>query len=498
MAATARADTGPAPKYIFLFIGDGLAMAQRSAAEYVLAAREGRTGPGIVKLAMDTLPVQGVTTTYSLNSIITDSAAAGTALACGVKTKNGVLGLDGNNQPVATMAEKARDKGLRVGIVSSVSLNHATPASFYAHETTRGNYYEIALELARSGFTYFGGGGLIDPEGKRAQNKDDKQNALEAIKAAGYVVADTRQAVQDLKPGTKAVAINPDLTWGRSMPYALDRDQQGLTLAEYTAKGIELLDNPKGFFFMIEGGKIDWACHANDAATAVDDTLALDAAVTEALHFAAKHPDETLIVVTGDHECGGMTLGFAGTRYGNYYEYLKNQTASFERFTDAIDAYKKTHGAENASFDDVIPLIQESFGLIVPTTDDLEAMKNAPKSDKDITSPANPHGMFLKDFELEAVKAAFDRSLRHTRKHPDHPVSEMDYRAYGDEEPITVTLTHILDQKAGIGWTSFAHTGVPVLTSATGPGAEAFAGYYDNTDLGNRLMTAMGVAATVQ
>jgi len=493
LAPTAGADTGRLPKYVFLFIGDGMAIAQRSAAEYVLAARKGETKPGIVKLAMDSLPVQGVTTTYSLNSIITDSAAAGTALASGVKTENGVIGLDGNGNSVPTIAERARDKGLKVGIVTSVSLNHATPASFYAHEPSRGNYYEIALDMAKSGFAYFGGGGLIDPEGQRSRTQGDKQNALSALKAAGYVVADTRQSILDLKPGVKAVAINPELTWGRSMPYALDKDPKGLSLAEYTAKGIELLDNPKGFFFMIEGGKIDWACHANDAATAVDDTLALDAAVGEAVRFAAKHPSETLIIVTGDHECGGLTLGFAGTRYGNYYEYLKNQKASFERFTDTIDAYKKTHTPETASFDDIVPLIRESYGLIVPTAADLEAMKNAPKPDKNVTSPADPHGMYLKDFELAEVKAAFDRSMRTVRKHPKSPVSEMDYRAYGDEEPLVVTLSHILDNKAGIGWTSFAHTGVPVLTSASGPGAAAFAGYYDNTDLNKKLTAAMGV-----
>jgi len=493
LVATAWADAGRAPKYVFLFIGDGMAVPQRSAAEYVLASRKGETRPGIVKLAMDTLPVQGMTTTYSLNSIITDSAAAGTALATGCKTQNGVLGLNGQGDAVPTVAEMARDKGYRVGIVTSVSLNHATPASFYAHQPSRGNYYEIALDLAKSGFTYFGGGGLIDPTGQRSRTPGDKPNALDAIKAAGYVVADTRADILALKPGVKAVAINPELTWGRSMPYTLDKDPKGLSLAEYTAKGIALLDNPKGFFFMIEGGKIDWACHANDATTAVDDTLAMDQAVRLAMDFAAKHPGETLIVVTGDHECGGLTLGFAGTRYGSYYDYLKYQKTSFERFTDLVDAYKKTHTPETASFDDFVPLIREQYGLIVPTAADLEAMQHAPTPSKTVTSPANPHGMYLKDYELAELKAAFDRTMRTVRKHHKQPMSETDYQAYGDEEPFVVTISHILDHKAGIGWTSFAHTGVPVLTSAGGPGAEAFAGYYDNTDLAKKLMAAMGV-----
>ena len=489
-AASARAEAGPTPKYVFLFIGDGLAMPQRAAAEFVLAARQGKASPGGAKLAMNSLPAQGLTTTSSLNSIITDSGAAGTAIACGVKTTNGAIGVDGAKNPVPSVAERARDNGLKVGIVSSVSLDHATPASFYAHQPSRNNYYEITLEAAKSGFDYFGGGGFKDPEGRKSRQEGDKPNALAALKAAGYTLAETRQAILDLKPGTKAVAINPELDRDKALPYALDKDGKGLSLAEYTAKGIELLDNPKGFFFMVEGGKIDWACHANDATAAVDDTLALDEAVAEALRFAAKHPDETLIVVTGDHECGGLTLGFAGTRYGNYYEYLKNQKVSFETFTRAVEAYKKSHTPEKAVFEDVVPLIAESFGLLVPGPADLEAMKSTPKPSEDTTSPANPHGMFLKEFELAAVKEAFTRSMATPFKQPE-PDTEMDYRAYGGYEPLTVTLTHILDQKAGLGWTSYAHTGVPVVTSATGPGAEAFGGFYDNTDLSKKLTAAV-------
>ena len=121
-AAQVHADAGKNPKYVFFFIGDGMAMPQRSAAEYFLAAKDGKAEPGIVKLTMNQMPVQGMTTTYSLNSIITDSGAAGTDLASGVKSYNGAIGVDGAKKPVPTMAEKARDKGYKVGIVSSVGL----------------------------------------------------------------------------------------------------------------------------------------------------------------------------------------------------------------------------------------------------------------------------------------------------------------------------------------------------------------------------------------
>jgi len=487
-AAQVHADAGKNPKYVFFFIGDGMAMPQRSAAEYFLAAKDGKAEPGIVKLTMNQMPVQGMTTTYSLNSIITDSGAAGTALAAGVKTYNGAISVDGAKKPVPTMAEKARDKGYKVGVVSSVSLDHATPACFYSHQASRNNYYEIALDAAKSGFDYFGGGGFKDPAGKKSKAEGEKANALDVLKTAGYAVADTREAILAAKPGAKLVALNPELDADKALPYALDGDKKGLTLAEYTAKGIELLDNPKGFFFMVEGGKIDWACHANDAGAAIEDTLAFDAAVAEAVKFAEKHPQETLIVVTGDHECGGLTLGFAGTRYGNYYDYLKSQKASFEGFTAALKEYKKTHDAASAKFEDVVPLIKESFGLIVPAEADLEAMKSVAKPNEETTSPANPYGLHLRDFELAAVKDAFVRSMQGDKEKSG---SEMDYRAYGGYEPLAVTLTHILDNKAGIAWTSYSHTGVPVLTSAMGPGAEAFAGYYDNTDLSKKLQTAL-------
>ena len=479
---------GAQPRYVFLFIGDGMALAQRSAAEYYTAAAQGADRPGPVKLAMSQMPVQGATTTYSLNSIITDSGAAGTALACGVKTHNGGIGVDGQDRPVRSMAELARDKGWKVGVVTSVSLDHATPACFYSHQDSRNNYYEIALDVAKSGFDYFGGGGFKDPTGKKSKKEGEKADAFEVMQAAGYAVTSDPAAIKDAKPGTKLVALNPELDHDKALPYALDGDKKGLSLADFTAKGIELLDNPNGFFFMVEGGKIDWACHANDAAASIADTLAFDDAVAKAVTFAAKHPDDTLIVVTGDHECGGLTLGFAGTRYGNYYDYLKNQKDSFLKFTAALKEYKKTHDAGSAKFEDVAPMIKESFGLVVPTEADLEAMKAAPKPDEENTSPADPHGMYLKPFELAAVKAAFVRSMQDEKVKGD----EMDYRAYGGYEPLAVALTHILDNKAGLAWTSYSHTGVPVVTSAMGPGAQAFAGYYDNTDLAKKIMAALG------
>lgn len=482
--------SGKPPRYVFLFIGDGMAQAQRASAEYYLAASRGLDRPGIVKLAMDTLPVQGATTTYSLNSIITDSGAAGTALACGVKSYNGAIGVDGAKAPVKTLAEAAKGKGMKVGIVSTVSLDHATPACFYAHQISRNNYYEISLSAPQSGFNYFAGGGFKDPEGKKSTMQGAKLALPDAFKAKGYAVATDRAAILGLRKGQdKVLAVNPVLDHDKAMPYALDADpSKEVSLAQFTAKGIELMDNPKGFFMMVEGGKVDWACHANDAMGSIADVLALDEAVAVAVDFAKKHPAETLVVVTGDHECGGMSLGFAGTKYGNYYQYLKNQKLSFLAFTEKFKAYKAATPADTAKLEDVAALIKEGFGLVIPTPADQEAMKNSPKSDENNTSPADRYGMYLKPYELEMVQAAFKRSLAGEGEKSKDPA---EYLRYGEYEPLAVTLTRILDAKAGLSWTTYSHTGMPVMTSAMGVGASAFEGYYDNTELSRRLMAIL-------
>ncbi|GAB6037101.1 alkaline phosphatase [Fundidesulfovibrio butyratiphilus] len=497
--AQARAEAVPGQgraKYVFLFIGDGMAMTQRSSAEFALAAVRGMEKPGIVKLAMNTLPVQGATTTYSLNSIITDSGAAGTALACGVKTYNGAIGVDGDKTPVESVAEKAKKQGMKVGVVTSVSLDHATPASFYAHQASRNNYYEIALQAADSGFDYFAGGGFKDPEGKRSKKEGDKPDVLSVMKTNGYAVVTDRAAILGLAPGAgKVLAMNPTLDRDKALPYAVDADPAtDVSLAEFTAKGVELLDTPKGFFLMVEGGKIDWACHANDAVAAIGDVLALDKAVDVALGFASKHPGETLIVVTGDHETGGLSLGFAGTRYGNYYQYLKHQTMSFQTFAEKLHAYKNGLSGAEPRFEDVAPLISQAFGLKVPTEADLQAMAKSPKPNEDVTSPRDEYGMYLKPYELAMAKAAFARSMAKREEKSNDPE---EYLLYGNYDPLTVTLTRLLDAKAGLAWTTYAHTGMPVMTSARGPGAKAFEGYYDNTALSKAVLASFATRKAV-
>lgn len=266
-------------------------------------------------------------------------------------------------------------------------------------------------------------------------------------------VLSDKASFESLKPGVgKVYARNAKLDADAALPYQIDAGPTDISLAEFTAKGIELLDNPKGFFMMVEGGKIDWACHANDAASAIIDTLAFDEAVKKAVQFAEKHPDDTLIVVTGDHECGGMALGFAGTRYGNYYEYLKNQKMSFLAFTEKLAEYKKNTPADKAKLDDLLPSITDAFGLrMANESEQSEWAKNPVKANEDVTSPKDPFGMYFKPHELAMLQEAFTRTMADEK---DRPKDDEQFLRYGGYEPLTVTLTHILNAKAGIGWTT--------------------------------------------
>jgi alkaline phosphatase len=469
---------GKAPKYIFFFIGDGMGLSQANAAEAYLGALEGFNG--IKKLQLSTLPNQGFYTTYALDRFITDSAAAGTALATGQKTTVNTISMDAERlTPLKTIAEMAKEKGYKVGIVSSVSIDHATPATFYAHQPTRNMYYKISLDLSKSGFNYFGGGGFNHPEGdgKAAETnsmsnfgmgtsediEEKETNSMKIAEQRGYSFTNTVPDFEKLKKGDdKIIAIAPKLVGGSALPYSIDQKKGAdISLADFTEKGITLLDNPKGFFMMIEGGKIDWASHANDAATVIKEVIQFDNAVTKAIEFYNKHPKETLILVCGDHETGGLALGFAGSHYDSSFGLLQYQNISYEAFSNKIASYKKDH-ADNYSVADALEMVKEHFGL-----------GDASK------------GLQLSPFENQQLKDAFVKSMTYDAKMTKN---DQFYLLYGSYDPFTVTACHILSHKAGIGWTSYSHTASPIPIRSIGIGANLFTGFFDNTDIPKNLM----------
>ncbi|MFH0785113.1 MAG: alkaline phosphatase [Pseudomonadota bacterium] len=451
-------------KYVFFFVGDGMAMPQVNAAE-IFKSTSASSDIKPSRLSFTQFPTSGLTTTYDAGSFITDSASAMTAMMTGHKTLSGVINMDTKKTiKYKTLAEFAKEDGYKVGVVSSVSLDHATPAATYAKVASRGEMYNIDVQLAESSFDYFGGGGLTQ-KGK----KDGDTDVFDLARKNGFTVVNSKAAFDALKPGIgKVLACNSVLQDESALSYEMDRAQDDLSLADYTRKGIELLDNPKGFFMMVEGGKIDWACHANDASAAIKDTLAFDDAVVQAVKFADAHSNETLIVVTGDHETGGMSIGFSGTKYSTFFNKIALQKGSYVAFNDEVlKPYKKNHNKENAKFEDMTADVEKYFGIKYQE---------------------------LNDADKEMLGRAFRRSLGNE---VEHVAQENVYSLYGTYEPFTVALTHILNQLAGIGWTTYSHTGVPVATFASGVGRELFSGYYDNTDIFRKLSKAMALQVPV-
>lgn len=441
---------GAKPKYVFLFIGDGMSTPQRMAAE------EFSVKCGTGELAMNRMPYQANTRTKSANAIITDSAAAATAIACGEKTDNRMIGVRPDGTRMESVAEVAKKAGMKVGIVTTVTIVHATPSGFYAHRKHRGLSYQIALDLVASGFDYFAGGGT---GGKRNDRKDPEYrgDVYDLARKAGYVVAENRKEWEALKPGCKSWTIFAD----GAMGYMIDSPSTQPTLAEIVDKGIELLDNDKGFFIMCEGGKIDHAGHANDAATNIRDILAFDDAVKVALEFAKKHPSETLVIVTGDHETGGLSLGFAGTGSRLNIEMVAKQKCSADNFSAMVKRMLEKN--PDLPFEKVKPLVTEKFGLVF-------------SGDR-----SNP--MWVKSAEVELMKEAFEKDRASIKKQIVETTVYNAKRRY----VFASAVKAVLAAHAGIGWSSGSHTALPTLTTAQGARADIVIGMQENSDIGARL-----------
>ncbi len=467
------------PKYVFLFIGDGMSYPQfQSAADYLGAMadpdymqaepsvkdRQGAKLDGPEALNFMNFSVAGSAVTYDSCSFAPDSASTATSIATGYKTYSGMINTDETGTVTyETIAEKLHaQKGWKVGIISSVNLNHATPAAFYAHQASRNNYYEIGVELVESGFEYFAGGALKKPTG----NDKDKASLYDLATEAGYKVTTTQaEAAAVTDADEKVILIDEHLADSDAMDYELDRADGEWALADYVAKGIEVLDNDTGFFMMCEGGKIDWACHANDAGSTVSDTLALADAVQVAIDFAKEHPDETLILVTGDHETGGLTIGFAGTDYDTYLTNLTNQKISYAQFDEQYVAKYKENGT---SFEEAMKDVEVLFGL----------------------TTQGEGKLVLTDYEVQRLKDAYDLAMS---DYDADSFTQEQYVLYGTYNPFSVTVTHILNNKSGIDFTSYSHTGLPVAVFADGNGADAFKGYYDNTQIYAKLAEMLDV-----
>ena len=460
------------PKYVFLFIGDGMGTAQIQSARFYKGTVDNNGAVTEADLSFTSFPQVGSVTTYDSTSFCPDSASTATSIATGHKTESGVINMCPGTRdvPYETIAEKLHgQKGYKVGVVSTVNIDHATPAAFYAHQKTRKNYYEIGVELANSGFEYFAGG-----EFQKVQGDGTGPDNHAVAASAGYNVVTTQADAAALTAGAgKTLIIAQNLADGKAMNYAMDAANGEWQLTDYVKKGIELLNNRKGFFLMTESGKIDWACHANDAAASIHDVLELSNAVEAAVDFYKAHPTETLILVTADHETGGLAIGYKTTNYDTFLTNLTHQKMSYAKFdTDYVQNYI----ANKTPFETAMQDVKAAFGLTLPTDPD------AAKAGK----------LLLTDYEVQNLRTAYERTLQ-VGSSSQSKMSQQDYELYGAYIPFSMAVCHTINHKSGMDHTTYAHTGAMVNLYALGAGAEKFGGVYDNTEIYHKLAELTGV-----
>ena len=292
-------------KYIFLFIGDGMGYSQVAAAESYLSYQNGKLGGE--QLTFTTFPVFGSATSHSANRRVTDSSAAGTAISTGTKTNNSMLGMDPEGNRLTSMSYELQNEGYNVGIISSVGINHATPAAFYARNASRYTYYDIAAEIPSSEFEYFAGSGIIEYFGK----EKNKKSMAEVLEEKGVNVCFSKEEAE------KAIESQGQLLV--CQPYNKDKEPSNyeaggsvpegqIFLSEMVELGLKKLGTKEPFFIMCEGGEIDWAGHRNNTMPMIQAIYEFDKAIAVAYEFYKKYPKETLIVVTADHGTGGIAM----------------------------------------------------------------------------------------------------------------------------------------------------------------------------------------------
>lgn len=447
---------GGQAKYVFYFIGDGMGTTHVNGTETYLAALEGRIGTS--PLCFASFPHSAYITTYSARNGVTDSAAAGTALATGQKTFNGALGVNTDTTAIQSLATWAYRAGAAVGVGTTVTIDHATPGAFYAHVPYRQMDKEIDQNLRESCLDFIAGADIQNPS----------KEAYEQMEGAGFtIIRDVNDYKKVRQQARRLMLLQTEDGQRRSrgsLPYAIDRKYGDLTLANICRAAIDYLgsferkkkeERRKGFFLMLEGGKIDYAGHANDAGTCFREVVDMDEAIKVAYDFYLKHPDETLIVVTADHETGGLVLGRG--HYTQHSQYLQYQKMSAEVYTRHIGELRQQLG-DQFTWERVKADLQENwgFGREVPITEGQE--KRLRKAYDDIMA-----GIAQENRNLYAVEGA-----------------------------LASTAKWVMAEQAEIGWVSGSHSNSYVPCFAIGVGAERFHGRMDNTDIPKTIAKVAG------
>lgn len=438
-------------KYVFYFIGDGMGIAEATNAQLFNKEVLKNDSP----LLMTTFPVVSMITTYSASSDVTDSAAAGTALSTGHKTKNGMLGMGPDTVPVTSVARHLQKKGYGIGLVTSVGIDDATPAAFYAHVPNRGDFYDIDRSLAESGYQFTAGAGM-----RGTKDKDGKDNGV--MKHFDKNKVSVCYGVDQIdKKAKKVLLLSPfHEKMNNEIGYTVDSIPGGLRLPAMTRAGLEHLQrvSPDKFFMMVEGGNIDHAGHGNDGGTSVREVINFNEALQIAYDFYLAHPDETLIIVTADHETGGMSVGCQETGYSVQLQNAAMQKVSKEAFNNYCHGIYKSRMA--FTWDDMEQYLAENLGLGT-------AFRPSPG-------------------EMEEIKQLFNNVFEKRNAGADRKTLYASFNIFADK------VFNLLNSKSGIGWTTGSHTGSPVPVYAIGVDARLFSPMHDNTDLPKIILRIAG------
>lgn len=449
-AAAALLASANTPRYVFYFIGDGMGMGP------VMAALNYKrlVHPEQAPLVMTSLPVVSFCQTWSASTPVTDSAAAGTALSTGHKTRNYMLGMDADTVSVTSVARYLKDEDWGVGILTTVAPDDATPGAFYAHVPARSQYYDIDIQAANSGYDIIAGSSWRGAKDKNG----DATDVFDIFESRGYKTVYGPDGMKTIEGEDKVVILgNPEANANSSnVSYTIDSVAGALTLPDMTRTALDhlLRVSPDRFFMMVEGGNIDHALHANDGGATTKEVINFDEAIAVAYEFYLQHPDETLIVITADHDTGGMTVGNRSLKYAANIHLIDSQRISKEKFSD----YCKDllNGPTAPTWPDMEKYLSENLGFwrAVPLTDEQTA------------------GL-QKDFDNMVNKIGADEKT-----------------LYASFNNFAVKVFGLFNDAAGFGFTTASHTGNPVPVFAVGNGAEMFGSLNNNIDIPEAILRA--------
>lgn len=442
--------TANAPKYIFYFIGDGMGMGHIIATQTYNRVAHGQNTP----LLMMQFPVSSIVQTYPAWQPITDSAAAGTALSTGYKTTNGMVGVTPDSTHVTSVATQLKAMGYGVGILTTVAPDDATPSAFYAHQPSRTMKYEIGLDAAASDYEFLAGSRLYG--GK----KDGKETDLFKVFAdSGISVVYGMDGLADVTSRRVILLNDPQFT-SSNVGYTIDSIQGTFNLPDMTRAGLNhmLKTSPDKFFMMVEGGNIDYAGHSNDGGAVIKEIINFNEALGVAYDFYLAHPDETLIIVTADHDTGGLVIGHSHKGFSGWIKNIDYQRISKDSFADLCKSLMMSRRI--FTWEDMKELLADRLGF------------------------------FTKIKIPEDAEKALQEKFEDTFSGRNSKEEETLYKSFNE---FTVLVFKTMDAATGIDWTTSGHSGNPVPLFSVGVGSEQFKTVHNNIEIPQILKKIVGI-----